>query len=180
MSKKKKIFLERVDWRNWLISFLIRIILVLILIMAIYLIRLNSPTELDDVSPGIPCDKELLEKSDILWVIPKYENIQITKEWCEEILSLNKELGMHGVVHTYNEFGEPLSEEYLQHGREIFKDCFGFYPEKFKPPQLNITSGNSRLINQDMILEGKFNQFFHKVYHCQDTGMFSNKFVDMF
>ncbi len=161
-------------------SFLYFITLFFLSLLLVFFSRMILPTEIDDVSPSINCSQELLDKSDVLWVIPNFENKTITKEWCKEILSLNKELGMHGIKHKYNEFSYNISEQELLAGMEIFKDCFGYYPTRFKPPQLNISKENKKLIKKYMELEGKPNQLFHKVYHCEDTGIFSNRLIDLF
>lgn len=153
------------------------------LILILFLIRLANPREIDDVSPGIPCEEKLLDKVDILWVIPDFQNKSIAenKEWCNYILNLNKTLGMHGVTHEYNEFGTSRNSEYLQEGIKIFEECFGFQPTMFKPPQLNITQENIKLIkNNNMKLKYYFNQITRKVYHCSDTGKPRNKFMDFF
>ena len=111
------------------------------LILILFLIRLISPREIDDVTQGIPCENDYLEKSDVLLVIPKFSNISIAenKSWCSQILGLNKTLGMHGVKHEYNEFETDTSQEYLEEGINIFEQCFGFKPTMFKAPQLKIS-----------------------------------------
>jgi len=160
-----------------LIVFLISIILIL------FLIRAFSQKEIDDINPEIPCEKKYLEKSNILWVIPKFNNKSIAenKKWCDYILSLNKTLGLHGIYHSHKEFKTPRNQPYLKEGINIFKECFGFKPTMFKPPQLTISEHNKQLIkNNQLKLKGFFNQITHKVYHCQDTGTFSNKFIDFF
>ena len=149
-----------------------------LIIFLVWACRAFSSRQIDDVSPGIQCDAELLNKADVFYVIPQFENQTPTKEGCDSILSLNKDLRMHGVVHSYNEFAEPRSPEYIQEGRETFKNCFGFYPERFKAPQLNISKENAVLIKQTMRLDTRFDEVFHKVYHCNDTGIFSNRLVD--
>lgn len=153
---------------------------ILLALIFLWIFRGFAEKELDDVSPLIQCDQELLDKADVLWVIPRYKEVNITKEWCNEILSLNKEIGMHGVEHTYNEFLEPRDEEYLQEGMEIFKECFGFYPEKFKPGQLAISKENKILVENKMEREGYPNQILNKVYHCNDSTIPKNRFIDFF
>jgi len=156
---------------------------IFVILFCLFLIRLVSPREIDDVSPGIFCEEDYLKKLDILWVIPNFQGESISKnsEWCEYILSLNKTLGLHGVTHKYEEFMTERNQEYLNEGIEIFEDCFGFKPTMFKPPQLAISEENKKLISENNIeLKGRLNQFFHKVYHCNDTGEFSNKFIDLF
>ncbi|MFC1682072.1 DUF2334 domain-containing protein [Nanoarchaeota archaeon] len=158
-------------------------IIILSLILIIFLTRLILPKEIDDVSPRILCEKEYLEKVDVLWVIPNFNENPISenKKWCKNILGLNKTLGMHGVYHTYNEFDESISQEYLQEGIDIFEGCFGFKPELFKPPQLVISKENKVLVRKNNIkVKSWFNQITHKVYHCEDSGIFSNRFVDLF
>lgn len=157
--------------------------IILLLILTLFLIRLTSPREIDDVSPEIPCSLKHLEKSDILWVIPKFNNKPISenKEWCNYILSLNKTLGLHGVYHEFEEFNADRSQEYLQEGINIFEQCFGFKPEIFKPPQLKISEESKKLIKENnMKLKSKLNQLTHKVYHCNDDGRFKNWVIDLF
>jgi len=148
------------------------LIVFLSLIFLIILIRIISPKEIDDVSPGIFCEEKYLEKSEILWVIPKFNNTKISEniEWCRYILSLNKTLGLHGVYHNYWEFKENKTQKYIEEGIQEFEKCFGFKPEYFKSPQLRINKENKILIKENnLILKGKFNQMIHKVYHCDDT-----------
>ncbi len=147
------------------------VVLVIVLLLGISLIsfRLLSPKEIDDVTPAFFCAEELLEKADILFVIPIFNNSPISKnpEWCEYILSLNKTLGMHGVYHTYREFETDRSQEYLQKGIDEFKICFGYEPEIFKPPQNRISKNNRKIIkNNNMKLKAILNKIIHKVYHC--------------
>lgn len=160
-------------WKILLICLLVIILSLLIL----FIIRLVLPRQIDDVSPSILCNKSLIEESDILMVIPIYNNRSIAenKSWCEEILSLNKTLGMHGVYHSYEEFNSLRDKEYVLRGKEEFKKCFGFYPEIFEAPQLALSLDNSDLLkNMGLSIEGYWFQLIHKIYHCQDTGKFSN------
>ena len=166
----------------------LKIILIIFfsLLVLWFLIRLISPREIDDVSPGIPCEneKEYIEKSEYLWVIPLLNNISIAenKTWCNEILAMNKTLGMHGIKHTYWEFKiENISQEELQEGIKIFEECFGYKPKNFKAPQLRLNEKNKNLIGENhLIIKSKLNQAIHKVYHCDNTGVLSNKFIDLF
>jgi len=51
----------------------------------------------------------------------------------------------------------------------------------FKSPQLKISENNKNLIkNNNMKIKGLLNQIFHKIYHCNNSGRFSNKFIDLF
>jgi hypothetical protein len=152
--------------------------IIFVLIFFIWIVRAFSERQIDDVSPGVSCEKELLKKVDVLYVIPKFNNQSISKEWCDEILALNKTLAMHGVVHSYNEFDETRSKEYVQEGREIFKECFGFYPERFKAPQLKISQENIVIVKKTMKLDNYVNEIFHKIYHCSDTGLNPNKLIN--
>jgi predicted deacetylase len=159
------------------------LIIFLIIIFLIFSIRLLSPKEIDDVSPEIQCSEEYLEKSDILWVIPKFNNKSISenKEWCEYILNLNKTLGLHGVYHNLDEFKINRNQEYLKEGIDAFEACFEFKPEMFKSPNLIISNVNKELIKRNNIkLKGNFNQLIHKVYHCNNTGTFKNWIIDLF
>ncbi len=163
--------------------FLIVLIIIIFLLLALFLIRFFSPRETDDVTPGIPCSEELLYKADILWVVPLFENASIAdnSSWCSYIKELNKTLGLHGVEHKFNEFKTDRDEKYLQRGIDAFELCFGFKPEMFKPPQLKISEDNKVIIKKiGLELKGSVNQFMHKVYHCNDTGRFSNNFIERF
>jgi predicted deacetylase len=163
--------------------FLIFLAILFFLILTLFLVRAFSLRELDDVSPEIICEKGLLEKSSTLWIIPKYNNQPISenREWCDEILSLNKTLGMHGVSHEFREFGIERNQAYLEKGMQIFEECFGYKPTMFKPPQLKISEENRKLIEENnMILKEEANQIFHKVYHCGEYGEKRNWLISLF
>jgi predicted deacetylase len=162
-----------------------RIIFIIIttLIFSLILTRALSPRQIDDVSPSISCEQEYLEKSEILWVIPLKNNFSISenKTWCEEILSLNKTLGMHGIYHTYHEFDYFVNESELVEAKKIFENCFGYEPTLFKPPYLRLSKENKILLEKNNLTVKRFwNQNTHKVYHCENTGRFSNSFHDFF
>jgi len=158
-------------------------LIVIFLILLLLVIRLFSEKQLDDVSPGIPCDEELLNKADAYYIIPKFQNKSIAenKEWCSYILSKNKSLRMHGIYHIYNEFYGNVSEEDFREALEIFKECFGEYPKRFKAPQEAISWSNRKLIKKfGLNLDHYANAITHKIYHCNDSGVFSNRFIDFF
>lgn len=164
-------------------TFKIILITILTLIILLFLIRLTTPKEIDDINPEIQCEKEYIEKSDILWVIPLYNNTPISNNqtWCQEIISLNKTLGMHGIYHSYHEFEYYVNETELQNAKQIFEDCFGYEPTLFKPPFLRLSKENKELLEKNNLeIKWIWNQNFHKVYHCQNDGIFSNKFHDVF
>ncbi len=159
------------------------ILTLIILLIVLYSLRYSNSTELDDVSPGISCERDLIEKADTLWIIPVFEGkaISSNEEWCKEILALNKTLGLHGVYHDYNEFGTTREGGYIDRGIKEFESCFGYKPEMFKAPQLNLTKENKRIVEEaGMRVRGKLSQVTHKVYHCEDRGTFSNRFIDLF
>jgi len=149
------------------------------LIVLLFFVRLVLPSQLDDVSPGIACEEELLNMVDVYYVVPKFKGVAIDKEWCDEVLSREKVVGMHGVYHTYDEFEEPRSEEYFQEGVDIFKSCFGFAPDRFKPGQLEWDNEND-WIKEEVDVDILWNQILHKVYHCEDSGKFPNWFIRIF
>lgn len=159
------------------------IVVLICLLLILFFVRAISSREIDDVSPGIECSDELLQRSDVLWVIPDFKNKSISedKEWCDKIKSSGKTIGLHGVYHTYNEFANDRDKEYLQKGIDDFEQCFGYKPEIFKAPQLELSKENKKMVEENGLkVKGRINQFFHKVYHCSDKGKFSNKFVDWF
>ena len=162
-----------------------KIILIVILVLGLILffLRALSPREIDDIHPLRACEQEYIEKADILWVIPEYQNFPISKNqtWCKEILSLNKTLGMHGITHSYYEFENNISDEEFKKAIQEFEDCFGYNPTMFKPPYLKISKQNKKLIkNNNLQLRTGYHQTIHKVYHCQNSGRFPNKFHDIF
>jgi hypothetical protein len=155
-----------------------------VLLISLFIIRTNSSREIDDVTPGIPCEQEYLQKADVLWVIPYWDKIPISdnQTWCNEIIALNKTIGMHGISHQpFKEFNGNISQAQMNKAIEIFEKCFGYAPEMFKPPQLTITEKNLKLIKlYNLKYKGALNQAFHKVYHCNDTGILPNSFHDVF
>lgn len=154
---------------------------ILAIIVILFLIRLITPTEIDDVTPGISCPEMEKYNPDVLYVVPDFENHPISKnqEWCKEILSLNKEVQLHGINHTYREFKYlNITQENLEFGISEFEECFNNTPEKFKPPQLALSNSNKELIkNNNLQLRNLFNQLTHKVYHCNDSDIISNRWV---
>lgn len=167
-------------WRHILKIF---ILILFILILLLLIIRYFFPRYLDDLHPSIPCEENLIKKSDYLAVIPKYNNKSISdnKEWCNYIKSFNKSLVMHGVYHTYNEFGTLRDFDYIQEGRDIFFDCFDSNPTEFKAPQLILFKDNKKILKErfNFKVHTRFTQIFHKVYHCTDSGFFSNRIQDL-
>jgi hypothetical protein len=123
-----------------------------------------------------------MEKADVFYVIPKFSNVSLTENmsWCNQILGMNKTLEMHGVYHTFNEFAVDRDKTYLDEGVDIFERCFGFKPERFKAPQLELSSANKELIEKEMQVDGWWNQLTHKTYHCNDSGLWPNRMIDVF
>lgn len=160
------------------------LIVLMALILFIFFFRLISARQLDDVTPGIPCSNELLDKADVFYIVPNFENQSIAenKEWCKQILDMNKKLELHGVLHTYKEFSLDRSQEYLQEGIFIFEQCFNQTPERFKAPQLSISKNNREIVkNNNLKLDNYLNLIFHKVYHCNDSDRYlKNKYIDIF
>ena len=163
--------------------FLFIILTAILLFLLWYLVRVFSEKQVDDVTPGIYCEKDIINKSQSLAVVPIFKNVSIAlnKSWCEYILSLNKTLVMHGVYHSYNEFYTLRDTDYLQLGKEEFRKCFGFYPTIFEAPQLALSRENRNIISRmGFRIRGNIYQTTHKVYHCSDTGLYSNKAIDLF
>jgi predicted deacetylase len=165
---------------------IIRLILltIFVFLVLLFFIRLISPSEIDDVSPGIKCPELATYNPDVLYVIPDYNDkpLSFYPEWCSYILSLNKTLALHGVTHTYREFFySDISQEKLNFGISEFERCFNKTPEMFKPPQLDISKANKQLIlNNNLKLKTKKNQIIHKVYHCSDSDIIPNRFINRF
>lgn len=158
------------------------ILTLLVLLLSLFIIRCFSSRHLDDLHPSIPCNENLIKKADYLAVIPKYDNKSISdnREWCNYIQSFNKSLIMHGVYHTYNEFDTLKDFDYIQEGKNIFFDCFNFNPTEFKSPQLSLSNKNKKILKKmNFKVHTKFTQIFHKVYHCNDSGLFPNWVADL-
>ncbi len=156
--------------------------LIALLFFILTFIRSVNNVHLDDVSPAIPCDKNLIESADVLYVIPEFNNVSISDnlDWCSYILSFNKTIAMHGVYHTYKEFETTRSEKYIQDGADDFKKCFVFAPTRFKAPQVSINSANLNMIsNMGYVVDTWLSERFHKVYHCNDEGEFPNWVSDL-
>jgi len=163
------------------IYILIFILFFLLLISTLLLIRQLNFRQVDDFSPQIFCEKNIIDNSEVLAVIPLFNNVSIAKNktFCEETLRLNKTLIMHGVYHVYNEFSESRDETYVFLGMEEFKKCFGYYPKVFEAPQLALSKENKKMLEGMGFEVWNYKyQLFHKVYHCSDTGLFSNRFVE--
>lgn len=160
------------------VLFIIGVIILAILAL-IWLLRLFSPRQLDDLSPEIQCSEKLIEKASVLYIIPKFNGWALSKEFCEKISSLNKTIAMHGVTHEYQEFLKPRNSSYVEQGQEIFLGCFNFTARDFKPPQLEISRENKKIVEKYMHLDLRLNQVFNKVYHCDDTGLFPNWVIDI-
>ncbi len=159
------------------------IYIIILLLLILFIIRLISPKEMDDLHPNIECPEIDKYNANIIWVIPLYqgEPISNNSKWCESISLLNKSIGMHGVYHSYKEFGETKNSEYLEKGINEFEMCFNSYPEMFKPPQLEVNFENKELLKKNNLrLKNKFNQVIHKVYHCNDSGKIPNKIIKIF
>jgi predicted deacetylase len=166
--EKKKIFM---------LALLLLLLLALVFEFFVFIVRAVSEKQLDDVSPGIPCEQELLDKSDVFFIIPKFANESIGdyKEWCEKILNSGKKLEMHGVYHTYREFMTKKNESYLDEGIIEFNKCFGEKPAGFKAPQVALSGENKAMIEKKgLYIYDYWNQLTHKVYHCNDSGKYPN------
>lgn len=156
---------------------------IVILLVVLVFIRAKGLREIDDVSPGIPCEQTYMDKANILWIIPEYNGTSIANnpEWCQKIIAMNKTLGLHGVNHNYDEFEGNITKEQMDKALADFKTCFKQTPTMFKPPQLKTSKSNLDLIKQyNMTYKGSFNQLTHKVYHCNNTGKLPNWFHNIF
>jgi predicted deacetylase len=167
MKKRMKVFL----------------IILAAMVILLFFIKLISPREIDDLSPGIPCDQTYLQKADIVWVIPEYNNIPISdnQTWCKQILAMNKTIGMHGIYHSYHEFDYYVNDTQLKQAKQIFADCFGYEPTLFKPPYLRISKVNKQLLKENNLTLRRFlTQDTRKVFHCEDSGTLPNWFHNIY
>ena len=172
MEKKKIVML----------TILIVLLFILVSAFSVFIVRAFSSTQLDDVTPGIPCSEDLLEKSDVFFVVPKFEGNGIgnNSDWCDKMILYDKKLEMHGVYHTYNEFKTERDASYLDEGIIEFTRCFGEKPSGFKAPQMELSRENRRMIAEEGLRNyGPINQVLHKTYHCDDTGIISNAITEI-
>jgi predicted deacetylase len=69
----------------------------------------------------------------------------------------------------------------LNNGILEFEKCFGFKPKLFKAPYLKLSSSNQEMLrNEGFDIYGRLHQVTHKVYHCNDYGLFSNRFIEKY
>lgn len=160
----------------------ILLIIILALLIALFLIRLISPREIDDIHPNWYCEQEYIDKATTLWIMPMWNNSPISEntEWCDEMKNSNKTFGLHGIQSWYKEFNEPVNESDLQKAITEYEKCLGEKPTMFKAPALKMSDENKELIKKyNMTLRTPYHQTIHKVYHCQSTGRFPNWFHDI-
>lgn len=169
------------DWKRLVRQQALFVAGVLLFLIVIFLfVRAVTPSEIDDVHPSISCEADFLQRSDVLWVVPLYQNesIAVNRSWCADILSLNKTIGMHGIHHTFEEFSKPIDTAEFERGVRVFELCFGYRPTLFKAPQLALSSENEALVRgYGLHVRGVFHQQTRKVYHCNDSGTFPNWLV---
>ena len=141
--------------------------LLLLVVSGVMLWSSRHPLIVDDVYPGNACP-ELLEKADILYIIPFKDNTSIAREmeWCSTVTSLNKTLGLHGIRHTYHEFAGKISDEALQEAILAFKNCFGSRPSLFRPPYNLISSENRERVEKLNMTMYATPFFLHPYCHC--------------
>lgn len=134
--------------------------------------RNQTIVALDDVSPLIPCQQDLIDKADILFVIPFYEhsNLSDYPEWCAKMRATNKEFGLHGFYHNVFEMKDTQSQELYQAAIKEFEECFGKKPTTFRPPMWKINDENVKILKQDN-LELMADPLKTSTYHCNGRGM---------
>ncbi len=151
-----------------------RIWFLTILFLVIFIIVLNyvgrNPFITDDINPVSSCNK-LIEKSDILFVIPNLNNQSLNKypQWCEEMRNLNKTFTLHGITHQYHEFDRPVKKEEMEEAVTIFENCFGYKPTIFRPPYNKISTENKALVESFNMAIYKDNYLYHPYCHCEPS-----------
>lgn len=154
-----------------------------IISLGIIVFRLVGSRQIDGVNPYMYCSEVELSKVDVFYVAPLYKGVPIneSRAWCDYILSFDKEIYMYGVKGSYEELSKNIAREEVSYGMDIFESCFGFRPERIKPPQLVLNDYNEKMLGEvDLNVDIFYNQLFHKVYHCGDSGFFPNRFQDYF
>lgn len=155
---------------------------ILFLTSILYIIRKIQPKHYDDIHPLIELEMEYLDKSDILFVIPKFKNKKITDniKWCNWLKNYseknNKILALHGINHNIiNGFtGEGCEFKYKKNKKdiieaiELFNNAFGYKPKYFKAPCYILSKENEKLLKElGLIIIGPETLIFNKVYHSE-------------
>jgi len=152
--------------------------LFIIFVIILILIRFFRESHYDDIHQNIPINYNYLNKSDILFVIPKYNNVSILNdpEFIRKIKlyvkNNNKKLGLHGFIHkpegyiTKAEFGYEVDESYIKDSINIFEEAFGYKPVYFKAPCYNLHPNNYKLLKKyNLIIYGPYTLLFNKLFH---------------
>ncbi|PIN73650.1 hypothetical protein COV20_05500 [Candidatus Woesearchaeota archaeon CG10_big_fil_rev_8_21_14_0_10_45_16] len=152
--------------------FLRWIAVVIVTAYLILLIQSRNPLIVDDVHPSNSCDGSLLEKADVLYVTPKFGDVPLTEfpEWCETIRNSNKTVGLHGITHSYHEFGGNISQEELNEAIGMFEQCFGSRPELFRPPYNYISEENRQMVEEAGMTIYTERYYQHPYCHCNPHG----------
>jgi hypothetical protein len=157
-------------------------IILFIILIVLLLIRLYNPVHYDDITPLIPINKTYLKKSDILFVIPKYNNKPIT-DYPDFIKYLkkysndnNKIIGLHGYTDnpegyfTTSEYGKELSDEYIKENIDLFTKAFGFKPTIFKAPCYNLHPVNKKILEKHGLKISEVTSLlFNKLFHNDNS-----------
>jgi glycosyl transferase family 25 len=171
------------------------IFIIILLLFVLYIIRRYNKVNYDDLSPLLKEDYNYLDKSDIIFIIPKYKNIPLTEypDFIKKIKNYaetnNKELAMHGVTHSpegyfiKSEFGYILTYEYIKEGIDIFEKSFGYKPKKFKAPCYNLHPHNKKIL-EDFNIEiiDVDTLILNKLYHNNNNSFlyYFNKFTNFY
>ena len=158
------------------------IVTIITLLFIIYIIRKFNKVHYDDLTPLIETNYIYLDKSNIIFIIPKYNNIPLTNypDFIDKIKKYskinNKELAMHGVTHSPEgfistaEFGYPLTFEYIKEGIDIFESAFGYKPKKFKAPCYNLHPKNKEILEKlNIEIIDVDSLLLNKLYHNDNT-----------
>lgn len=142
--------------------------LILFIFVLIYTSR--NPLIADDITPVSSCPA-LIEKSDLLFVIPNYTNhsLDLYPEWCEEMRLFNKTIGLHGITHEYHEFDKKIDSAKLEETIKIVEHCFGYRPTLFRPPYNKISSENKMLIESFNLTLYQDTYLLHTYCHCEPS-----------
>lgn len=160
------------------------IFLLLISLVIVVVSRNVSPKEYDDAHPLIlDVDHPLIQESEWVWVVPLYMGVPLTDYpiWVDKLKKSGKKLGLHGIHHTYDEFGKNRSWNYVYEGVKEFEKAFGYKPSVFKAPKLSMTPHNRDIV-EDMGMEivGRYNQIIHAVSHTDTDRLSDGRLIGEF
>ena len=169
---------------------------ILTIMITLYIIRRNNIVHYDDIHPLIEPNLKYLDKSNFLFVIPKFKNKKLTNypKWCNWLKNYakknNKILALHGLEHDGTngfigdcEFLYEKKKKDIVEGINIFKQAFGYKPIYFKAPCYGLSIKNKLILKKlGLKIIGPETIIFNKLFHGGKISKWKiiNSIVDSF